>query len=257
MFRDNTSTSTTLLLKHRGFTLIESMVVLAAFGLIMAVAFGIFSTLSQTTVQNNQLARSQAGARVALEEIERALRSAGAEVDLAGGQQNFVWAGPYQLAFNSNLMPLQDPNGTGEPGALIEPALDDFTWTAALEQVAEQIAHLRPLDVGVGLEVGGEHRRHVAGAVARESLREGDGVLHRQLGPRADGEVSGMGGVAQEHDVVLVPGLALDGREAPPEGSVTSTSPMTWMGLPGANEFYMTTTENISRPIRSGWPVHF
>ena len=51
-------------------------------GLIMGVAFGVFSTLSQTTVQNNQLARSQAGARVALEEIERALRSAGAEVDL-------------------------------------------------------------------------------------------------------------------------------------------------------------------------------
>lgn len=102
-----------------GFTLIEAVVVLVVFGMIMTVTFGIFSTLSSTTVQNNQIARSQAGARVALEEIERALRSAGAEVDLAGGQQNFVWAGPYQLAFNANLLPLNDPNGTGEPAALI------------------------------------------------------------------------------------------------------------------------------------------
>ena len=102
-----------------GFTLMEAMVVLAVLGMIMTVTFGIFSTLSKTTLQNSQIARSQAGARVALEEIERSLRSAGAEVDLAGGQQNFVWAGPFQLAFNANLLPLNDPDGTGEPAALI------------------------------------------------------------------------------------------------------------------------------------------
>ena len=116
--RDNRS-SKSAISTSRGFTLVESIVVLAAFGLIMAVAFGIFTTLSSTTVQNSQVARSQAGARVALEEIERSLRSAGAEVDLSRGQQNFVWAGPYQLAFNANLTPINDPAGTGEPGALI------------------------------------------------------------------------------------------------------------------------------------------
>lgn len=104
---------------RRGFTLVEAVVVLIVFGLIMSVTFGIFATLSNTTVRNNQVARSQAGARVALEEIERALRSAGAEVDLAGGQQNFVWADPFQLAFNANLQPANDPNGTGTPAALV------------------------------------------------------------------------------------------------------------------------------------------
>ena len=103
----------------QGFTLVEAVVVLVTFALIMSVTFGIFSALSSATVQNAQIARSQAGARVALEEIERSLRSAGAEVDLAAGQQNFVWAGPYQLAFNANLNPINDPAGTGEPTALI------------------------------------------------------------------------------------------------------------------------------------------
>ena len=107
------------LTSDRGFTLVEAVVVLVTFALIMSVTFGIFSALSSTTVQNAQIARSQAGARVALEEIERSLRSAGAEVDLAGGQQSFVWAAPYQLAFNANLNPINDPAGTGEPGALI------------------------------------------------------------------------------------------------------------------------------------------
>lgn len=116
---------------RRGFTLVEAVVVLVTFGLIMSVTFGIFATLSNTTVQNNQIARSQAGARVALEEIERALRSAGAEVDLAGGQQNFVWAGPFQVAFNANLEPANDPNGTGIPGALITGAANAAVPSAA------------------------------------------------------------------------------------------------------------------------------
>ena len=109
---------------HRGFTLVETMVVLVAFGLIIALAFGMFSTISKTTVRNSQVARSQAAARVALDEIERTLRSAGAEVDLAGGQQHFVWAGPYQLAFNANLTPANDPNGTGTPAAIVAGAAD-------------------------------------------------------------------------------------------------------------------------------------
>jgi prepilin-type N-terminal cleavage/methylation domain-containing protein len=109
---------------HQGFTLVETMVVLVAFGLIIGLAFGMFSTISSTTVRSNQVARSQAAARVALDEIERTLRSAGAEVDLAGGQQHFVWAGPYQLAFNANLTPTNDPDGTGTPAAIVAGAAD-------------------------------------------------------------------------------------------------------------------------------------
>jgi prepilin-type N-terminal cleavage/methylation domain-containing protein len=71
MNRRNTASGVTTILSRGGFTLIETMVVLVAFGLIMGVAFGVFSTLSSTTIENSQVARSQAGARVAIEEIER------------------------------------------------------------------------------------------------------------------------------------------------------------------------------------------
>ena len=187
----NTSSSTTFLKTVRGFTLVESMVVLAAFGLIMAVTFGIFSTLSSTTVQNNQLARSQAGARVALEEIERALRSAGAEVDLAGGQQNFVWAGPYQLAFNANLMPLQDPAGTGEPGALIANA------SGAGVPADGGALYIPPLSYGTGAETilftldsnrdGLINDDDKADDIEEESQNPNDYVLYRGVYGSANG----------------------------------------------------------------------
>ena len=101
-----------------GFTLIESIVALAALGLIMAASFGLFTLMGRVAGQNEQVARSQAGARVAIEDLERFLRSAGAEVDIARGQRNFVFAGPYQVAFNANITPNADPTGTLTPAAL-------------------------------------------------------------------------------------------------------------------------------------------
>lgn len=102
----------------RGFTLLEAMVTLAAFGLIMVVAFQLFAQLSGIAVQNEQVSRSQAGARAAMDAIKSALRSAGAEVDLVDGQQTFVYAAPHTVAFNANILPGPDPMGTGTPGAI-------------------------------------------------------------------------------------------------------------------------------------------
>ena len=105
-----------------GFTLLEAIVTLAAFSFIMTIAFGLFTRLGQVAIGNEQVARSQAGARIAVEELEKFLRSAGAEVDIAAGQRNFVWAEPYQLAFNANVTPAQDPTGTAAPAALVSTA---------------------------------------------------------------------------------------------------------------------------------------
>ena len=47
-----------------------------------------------------------------------------------------------------------------------------------------------------------------------------EGVLHRQLGAGADREVRGVGGVAEQHDVAVVPALVADGVEVEPLGVV-------------------------------------
>ena len=60
----------------------------------------------------------------------------------------------------------------------------------------------------------------VAPAGEAERLVERDGVLHRELGARADGEMRGRLGVADQHDVVGGPFLAADGREIPPQRAV-------------------------------------
>ncbi len=60
----------------------------------------------------------------------------------------------------------------------------------------------------------------VASAGEAERLVERDGILHRELGARADGEMRGRLGVADQHDVVGGPLLAADGREVAPQRAV-------------------------------------
>jgi prepilin-type N-terminal cleavage/methylation domain-containing protein len=103
---------------QRGFTLLEAAVVVSVFGLIMMGTFQLFSRLGVLGLRNEQVGRSQAGARIAMDELKSALRSAGAEVDLVNGQSAFVHADPFTVAFNSNLAPAEDPDGTGAPTAI-------------------------------------------------------------------------------------------------------------------------------------------
>jgi prepilin-type N-terminal cleavage/methylation domain-containing protein len=102
---------------NSGFTLVEIAVSLAAFGLIMLFTFNMMTSMSRSTTKNNQLARAQADARIALDMMESDVRAAGAEIDYASGQRQFVYADPYSLAFNSNLFPAVD-DGTGFPQAI-------------------------------------------------------------------------------------------------------------------------------------------
>ena len=46
--------------------------------------------------------------------------------------------------------------------------------------------------------------------------REGEGVLHGELGARPDGEVGGVGRIAEDHDVAMAPVLVADGGERDP-----------------------------------------
>ncbi len=66
--------------------------------------------------------------------------------------------------------------------------------------------------------VCGERTGHVRMLV--EAGCQGEGVLHGELGAGADGEVRGVGGVAEQHDVLVAPRRVPHGGEADPPGTV-------------------------------------
>lgn len=129
-----------------GFTLIELAVTMVAFAAIMIVAFGVMGKLNQAGMGNEVFARTQAAARAASDEVEKDLRAAGVDVDFSRGQERFVYADAYQIAFNADLSPTVDPNGTAAPAALhvgnIPPQLTPlFTPTTTYNTGAETIVY--------------------------------------------------------------------------------------------------------------------
>ena len=79
---------------------------------------------------------------------------------------------------------------------------------------------LEALDHRLALQLVVGEGRLQGRRVALEGLAEGDRVLHGQLGARPDGEVGGVGGVAEQDDVAVVPAPAADGDEADPQRPV-------------------------------------
>ena len=67
------------------------------------------------------------------------------------------------------------------------------------------------------LLVGGERGRDVGRVGGLGD--QGDGVLHRELGAGADGEVRGVGGIADQHAVAVVPAPAQHALEGEPGGA--------------------------------------
>jgi hypothetical protein len=89
---------------------------------------------------------------------------------------------------------------------------------------------LEPLQRGLGRSLGRLDHRLALGLVGLERRpdrrvlvqagSQGQRVLHGQLGPGADREVRGVGGVAEQHHVAVVPALVADGVEVEPLGVV-------------------------------------
>ena len=104
----------------------------------------------------------------------------------------------------------------GELGRL-EPAVIALGLLEPLEaglRRALQRLHLRP---PLGLVRG---QRGLQIAMLAERPRQGDRVFHGQLGARADREVRGVRGVAEQHHVVVMPARVVDRGEAAPQRAV-------------------------------------
>ncbi|MFH1311774.1 MAG: SdrD B-like domain-containing protein [Candidatus Eisenbacteria bacterium] len=103
----------------RGFTMIETVIVLAV---ALVIAGGVLHVLSQSR-QASRIAeldsQTQQNARAAIDNVIRDLRSNGYGVDVGNGQTALVFAGPNDVIFNANISPVPD-NGSiaGYPTAI-------------------------------------------------------------------------------------------------------------------------------------------
>lgn len=102
-----------------GFTLVELLVTLAVAGVLLSFVYQIFIAQQRSFSVQEEVADAQQNARVALEELTRALSSLGAGVEADDGQVRLLVAHPYQLTFNADRSDAHDalPPGTAVPGA--------------------------------------------------------------------------------------------------------------------------------------------
>ena len=99
-----------------GFTLIEILVTLAIVGVLLGFLYQIFITQQRTHQVQEEMADAQQNARVAVQELTKALASLGAGVDQATGQRRILLAQKYQMVFNADL---SDTQGALAPGTTI------------------------------------------------------------------------------------------------------------------------------------------
>lgn len=196
---------------QHGFTLVEMAVTAVAFGLIMLGAFALFARVSEVTNKNHQFARTQADVRAAMDQLERDLRSAGVDIEYAAGQQRFVYADAFQVAFNANIFPLDD-NGNGFPGALRASAAGAaipgiYTPAADYETGAETIVFTLDSN-GDGLV----SKEDGADDAEEESRNPKDVVLYR----------NSYGWDGQSNAVERSKVALIRGPEADPQGNLTT-----------------------------------
>ncbi|UCE03401.1 MAG: hypothetical protein JSW67_04210 [Candidatus Latescibacterota bacterium] len=103
---------------RRGFTVFELLVSTLVAGVALLATMLIASQMSTQMRSERNRVNAQDNARIAIDEITRILRAAGSQTDNARGQGRFVFGGPWTVALNANLFPIDDPDGTGDPAAL-------------------------------------------------------------------------------------------------------------------------------------------
>jgi len=110
-----------------GFTMVEVLVTLVVASVLLAFIYQIFLSQQRSQGIQEEVADAQQNARVASEELTRALSSLGAGADLDRGQVRILVAHSDELVFNADLSPEDTaadrkwalPPGTALPAAWI------------------------------------------------------------------------------------------------------------------------------------------
>ena len=129
-----------------GFTVVELLVSVVVVAVAVMVTLLLANGMTRQLRGQTQSVTAQDNVRVAIDEITRTLRGAGSGTDNTNGQRRFVYAGPFTIAMNANLQPLEDPTGTGEPLA-IDAALQNNTVP-----LAAGVSYTPPMTYGTGAE---------------------------------------------------------------------------------------------------------
>ncbi len=104
---------------RRGFTLVETLVTLAVVGVFLGLLYQLLITQQRSYRVQEDLADAQQNARVALDELSRALASLGAGTAVEQGQPRLLVAHEHEVVFTADLsgdFGAQAP-GTAVPGA--------------------------------------------------------------------------------------------------------------------------------------------
>ena len=86
--------------------------------------------------------------------------------------------------------------------------------------------------------------------VPSQGIDQRDAVLHRELGARADRKMRGVGGVAEQHDLAVVPALLAKGQEVDPERAVRHQPPAAQLRL--EEGFAVGDTLGLARRFQAG-----
>ncbi|MGD9140022.1 MAG: SdrD B-like domain-containing protein [bacterium] len=105
--------------REKGFTVIETLVVVAILALLAVPLMQILMGGSRTARLADLDSEAQQNARVAVDFPIKDIRSLGYEIDYGDGQQGIVHAAPYDIIFNANVEPaVDDGSAPGYPAAM-------------------------------------------------------------------------------------------------------------------------------------------
>ncbi|MEJ5307061.1 MAG: prepilin-type N-terminal cleavage/methylation domain-containing protein [candidate division WOR-3 bacterium] len=110
-------------MKKKGFTLLELLLAITIFSIIVGAAITVFVNSQNSKQKVDLMTQAQQSARIAVDYMIRDIRAAGYSIDVdetsTSPQRRLVYASPYELIFNANLLPYQDtPDNPQEPRAM-------------------------------------------------------------------------------------------------------------------------------------------
>ncbi len=138
---------------RRGFTLVELLVTLAVTGIFVALLYQVFISFQRSYRVQDELAEAQQNARVAMDELTRALASIGAGTAVEAGQPRLLVAHEHEITFTADLSPDHDaqPPGDPVPGAGAQDPLPAFPAGAYAGAPAETYRYGLKRDPDTGL----------------------------------------------------------------------------------------------------------
>ncbi|MEO0304796.1 MAG: prepilin-type N-terminal cleavage/methylation domain-containing protein, partial [candidate division WOR-3 bacterium] len=95
-------------MKKKGFTLLELLLAITIFSIIVGAAITVFVNSQNSKQKVDLMTQAQQSARIAVDYMIRDIRAAGYSIDVdetsTSPQRRLVYASPYELIFNANLL---------------------------------------------------------------------------------------------------------------------------------------------------------